>query len=338
MIHPRLIAAAWLTVGLTACSGMGATPTATASPAPSPTITLTPTATTIPSATPLACLTAPGSVTQESLDGRPPQLLLVYLPPCYAEQPDERYPVLYLLHGQTYQDDQWVNIGATEMADALIHSGRAQPFIMVFPDDRYWNLPPGDGFGNRLLYEVIPFIDRTYRTRTERGNRALGGLSRGGGWAVRLALTRYDLFGYVGLHSPVVFNDDGAILERIVPAVPADAWPRLWIDAGDRDGDLNTIRKLEALLTMHEVPHEWHIYSGDHTENYWRRHVADYLQWYTEGFAHADEIPPAAPTATVTASATATPPTTPTKLPASATSTATSTTAAALTPAATTMP
>ena len=239
----------------------------------------------VPSATPLGCLTEPGSVTPRELqNGKPAQEFLVYLPPCYTQNTDQRYPVVYLLHGQTFQDDQWINLGASVVADNLIHSGEAPAFIMVFPDDRYWNLPPGESFGDRLIHEIIPFVDQTYRTQADRQHRALGGLSRGGGWAIHYGLTRYDLFGMVGLHSPVIFNDDAAILERLIPAVPASAWPRLWLDAGDRDGDLGSIRRFEALLTMHAVPHEWHIYAGDHTNTYWQAHVVQYLQWYAEGF------------------------------------------------------
>ena len=292
MKHHRLIAAASLAAWLSACSALAPEPTATPSP-PVATSTVTPSPTVVPSPTPPGCLTAPGSVIGGKLqNGKPAQEFLVYLPPCYEYEPQAQYPVLYLLHGQTYEDDQWVRLGAAVAADHLIHSGQAPPFIIVFPDDRYWNLPPGAGFGDRLINEIIPFIDETYRTLADREHRALGGLSRGGGWALRYALTRYDLFGMVGLHSPAIFVDDGAILERLVPAVPASKWPRLWLDAGDRDGELGTIRKLEALLTYNGVPHEWHIYAGDHTEPYWQAHLVEYLRWYAEGFQQ--EAPQAA--------------------------------------------
>lgn len=286
MTHPRLIAAALLAAGLSACTALAAPPTAT--PAPTATLTPTPSPTVVPSPTPLGCLTEPGSITHQELgSGKPTQEFLIYLPPCYEERPDERYPVLYLLHGQTYQADQWVNLGAAVVADNMIHRGEAAPFIIVFPDDRYWNLPPGDGFGDRLLHDIIPYVDRTYRTMADREHRALGGLSRGGGWAIHLTLTRYDLFGTVGLHSPVIFNDDAAVLERLIPAVPDNAWPRLWLDAGDHDGDLGSIRRFEALLTMYAVPHEWHVNAGDHTNPYWQAHVVQYLQWYAQGFPGA---------------------------------------------------
>ncbi len=254
------------------------------SPTPAPTATASP----VPTATPLACLTQPGTIQSGEIDTtKPPQLFLIYLPPCYDQQPDTRYPVLYLLHGQTSIDDQWVRMGAPTTADSLIHSGQAAPFIMVFPDDRYWNLPPGPGYGDRLVNLIVPYIDAHFQTIPDAQHRALGGLSRGGGWAIHMILTQYTLFGIVGLHSPVIFDADNAVLDRAMSAIPPDEWPRIWIDGGDRDGGLGDIRRFESLLTAYEVPHEWHLYSGDHTEPYWTAHLHEYLVWYTQQFASA---------------------------------------------------
>lgn len=286
MTHFRALFLISLLCGLSACTS-AELPTSTPTPAP-PTSTALPSATPspIPSPTPWACLTQPGRVEGGEIDSTdPPQLFLIYLPPCYGRQTDERYPVLYLLHGQTYTDDQWVRLGAATAADNLILSGQSMPFLIVFPDDRYWNLPPGPGFGNRLVYDLIPYIDEHYRTLADRDHRALGGLSRGGGWAIHLMLTRYDLFGMVGLHSPVIFEDDAPLIQKLVSVVPSASWPRLWLDAGDQDRDLGKIRGFENLLTDYEVPHEWHLYTGDHTENYWQAHVAEYLQWYAAGWS-----------------------------------------------------
>lgn len=261
-------------------------PVATASLAAStPAPSITPTSTVIPTATPLTCLAQSGRLDNGAIQStKPAQEFLIYLPACYDQQAGVRFPVLYLLHGQTYTDSQWVDLGAATAADHLINSGAAPPFIIVFPDDRYWNLPPGPQFGQRLVDDLIPFVDQSYRTFADRGHRSLGGLSRGGGWAIHMLLTHFELFGSIGLHSPVIFDSDGADLQRLVAAVPAGSWPRLWIDAGDLDGGLGDVQAFETLLTEYEVPHEWRMYVGDHTNPYWQAHVSEYLQWYADGF------------------------------------------------------
>jgi enterochelin esterase-like enzyme len=287
-MHPfRNILILSLLLGASACTssvqptptGIPSTPTAAIpSPTPLPTI--------VPTATPLTCLTQPGRVESGSIDTtRPPQEFLIYLPPCYDAQVTERYPVLYLLHGQLQTDDFWVvHLGAPAIADRLIHSGAAQPFIMVFPDDRYWNQPAASGFGDRVIDLVIPLIDLKYRTLTDRGHRAVGGLSLGGGWAIHLGLTRYDLFGTIGLHSPAIQPEDEPYLEHWIKAVPPDSWPRFWIDAGDADKDLGSITSFESLLTSYDLTHDWHLFTGDHSETYWRAHTPRYLQWYADGW------------------------------------------------------
>jgi enterochelin esterase-like enzyme len=289
MSRLRLILFFPLLSGLWACSPTQSDPTPTAIPSSTSTPFLLPTPSRVPftpTATALTCLSQPPRVDQGSITNiKPPQLFLIYLPPCYDNDVPQRYPVLYLLHGQTYTDDEWARLGAPETANKLILSGQVAPFIIVFPDDRYWNLPEGDGFGNRVIGTVIPYIDANYRTLTDRQHRAIGGLSRGGGWAVHLMLRDVDLFGTVGLHSPAIFEDDGPYLEDWVKAMPSTSWPRIWIDAGDQDRELSSILAFEAILSKYEIPHEWHLYTGDHSEAYWSAHVTEYLKWYTDGWA-----------------------------------------------------
>ena len=254
----------------------------------SPTLTLQPTYTpSLPTETstptPLACLTQPGRVESGALDlTNPPQEYFIYLPPCYDEKTDVRYPVLYLLHGQTYTDDQWIRLGAVDALDNLILSGEAMPFIIVFPDDRYWNLPPGAGFGERLVNYLIPYIDSTYRTLPDRNHRAIGGMSRGAGWAFELGFTRWDLFSVIGLHSLAVFQKDGSKLGGWVSEIPADSLPSVFMDIGSNDQELSTAISVEAQLNDIGLPHEWHRYQGAHTEEYWSAHVGEYIQWYAE--------------------------------------------------------
>lgn len=282
-----------LLFGLSACSTPNQIiPTVTFT-APPPTATVPPTPSPIPptaTPTPLTCLSQPGRVEEGVVSVTvPPQEYLIYLPPCYNELPDQRYPVLYLLHGQTYTMDQWVRLGVPQAVDQMFLSGESIPFIVVFPDDSFWNLQAGTGFGNRLIGALIPYIDANYRTLPTRENRALGGLSRGGGWTVQLGFDNPDLFGSLGLHSPAIFKGDGPLVQRLLLAIPEESRPRLWLDVGDNDLELDSILEFEGLLTRSGYIHEFHFYSGDHSENYWGGHVREYLSWYAEAWNEAPE-------------------------------------------------
>ncbi len=252
---------------------------------PTPLPTLTPSPAPTSTATPLACLTKPGLVEQGDLNtDNPPQQFLIYLPPCYDERKDQRYPVLYLLHGQMSTDDQWVRLGMVGAADKLIHSGETMPFIIVFPDDRYWNIPTGSSFGQRLVEQIIPYIDTNFLTLPDRKHRAIGGLSRGAGWAFHLGLTRWDLFGEIGLHSLAVFQGDASQMKSWMINIPADSRPRVFMDLGYNDPELIMSRQVEGYLNDLGFSHEWHLYNGGHTEDYWSSHVDEYIEWYSEGW------------------------------------------------------
>jgi len=236
--------------------------------------------------TPVSCLTQPGKVEEGTLEStKPPQGYFIYLPPCYLEKSGKRYPVLYLLHGQTYRAEQWIRLGAVDVLDELILSGETMPFLIVFPDDRYWNQPSGAGFGERVTNDLIPYIDRTYRTNPDPRYRAVGGLSRGAGWALQLGLSRPDLFSIIGLHSLAVFQSDAYRVEGWIVSIPPASRPRLFMDIGDNDRELLSARQMEAQFTQFGLPHEWHLYSGDHIEEYWSAHVEEYIRWYAEQFS-----------------------------------------------------
>lgn len=234
-----------------------------------------------PTATPLGCLTRPGRLEEGVVEETtPPQKYRIYLPPCYDELSDASYPVLYLLHGQTYTDDQWVRLGAVQVIDRLVLAEEIAPFIIVFPDDRYWNVEAGPGFGGRLVDHLVPYIDQNYRTIAKREHRAIGGLSRGAGWALRLGLIRWELFGAIGLHSLAAFSDDRPFLDDWLQAIPPEAWPAIFIDTGENDSELGFNSLFEGTLIQIGIPHEWHLYPGAHDEAYWAAHVEEYLRWY----------------------------------------------------------
>jgi enterochelin esterase-like enzyme len=195
---------------------------------------------------------------------------------------DTRYPVLYLLHGQTYTADQWVRLGAANVLDNLILSGETQPFVIVFPDDSYWNLTAGAGFGQRLVEALIPHIDSTYRTLPDRSHRAIGGMSRGAGWALRLGFTRWDLFSVIGLHSLAVLQKDASQIDNWIADIPPALHPSVFMDIGDNDQELAMAVSVEAQFNENGLSHEWHLYSGAHTEEYWSAHVNEYIEWYAK--------------------------------------------------------
>jgi enterochelin esterase-like enzyme len=207
----------------------------------------------------------------------------IYLPPCYDDQPYRRYPVLYLIHGQNYNDDQWDRLGVDETADALIAAGEIPPLIIVMPRDRSWAQPTEDRFGQVLVDGLLPFVDQNYRTIPDRLHRAIGGLSRGAGWAVHLGLSHWELFSAIGAHSLPVFWVDTPHIRPWLKDIPPDALPRIYMDIGEKDRPviLNSARWFEDLLTELEIPHEWHLFTGFHEEAYWESHVEQYLRWYT---------------------------------------------------------
>jgi enterochelin esterase-like enzyme len=259
------------------------TPFQAASPTPRPTLTYTPTV--VPSPTPAPCLEQQGRIEpmeEVVRDGRPPFTFRVYFPPCFSMKGRTRYPVLYMIHGQTYRDDQWERLGIGPAADALINEKKAPPFLIVMPlerntfEDIYLS-----GFSRDVTEGLVSWIDANYPTCAERDCRAIGGLSRGGAWALHLGFTRWELFSAVGLHSTPPFSNDPIQFPIWIREIPPDQLPRVWMDSGRGDAWFSYASSFEAILTRYRVAHEWYIFNGRHEESYWTEHVAEYLKWYT---------------------------------------------------------
>ena len=207
----------------------------------------------------------------------------VYLPPCYGGSLDNRYPVLYLLHGQGYTQKQWEQLGAVELADEMISTNQVSPFIMVMPREAVGAGSRRSAFDQAVAQELVPFVDKTYRTKPAREFRAVGGISRGAGWAVELGTHHWDLFGAFGAHSPAVFNNNATLMSNLLDAVPADKYPRIFIDTGASEPPsiIEAAEWLGELLNQKGVPHEWYRFSGVHNDSYWRKNLELYLRWYT---------------------------------------------------------
>jgi len=134
----------------------------------------------------------PVSRTQDEISGR------IYTPPCYSTDLDQNYPTLYLLHGATETDRQWEELGVDKLADTLISHDDFPPLIIIMPREDSWIPLPENQFGDHLVKDLIPWVDANYRTLADREYRAIGGLSRGGNWAVRIGLLNWALFEAVG--------------------------------------------------------------------------------------------------------------------------------------------
>lgn len=203
----------------------------------------------------------------------------IYLPPCYDTTSEIRYPVVYLLHGLSYRQDQWPRLGLVSMMDELIAAGEIPPFIAVMPLEAPFTPPQTSRFGDALTADLIPWVDEHYQTRPEKAYRAIAGVSRGAAWAVHLGFEHAELFARVGAHSLPLFEADGGRLlawMRLADENP----PLFFIDIGRNDQEWQTAEAFTDLLDENGILHEWYLFTGGHTEAYWAAHLESYLRWY----------------------------------------------------------
>lgn len=121
--------------------------------------------------------------------------MFVYCPPDY-DASGKSYPVLYLQHGGGEDERGWSQQGRTDIImDNLIAQGKATPMIIVMTDGNTRD------FESELLKECIPFVEKNFRVKTDRNNRALAGLSMGGIQTLNTGIPHLDLFAYLGVFS-----------------------------------------------------------------------------------------------------------------------------------------
>ncbi len=235
-----------------------------------------------------ACTQQKGAIQQLQFDSailQKPFHLRIYTPPCFKTSDKVHYPVLYMLHGQSFNDDQWDRLEMDETADRLISSGTIVPLIIVMPQETlYLEDPAVSKYSDAVLEELIPWVDAHYPTEADRDHRAIGGLSRGAGWAMRIGLIHPDLFGSIGLHSLAQFSGDYYRIPKWRKATPDDQLPRIYMDIGLLDFVKDTSKVIELRLSEYSYPHEWHLNMGTHNEYYWSSHVTEYLLWYSQGW------------------------------------------------------
>lgn len=208
-----------------------------------------------------------------------PMPFQIYLPPGYDDQSEGGYPVLYMLHGSNQDETAWSEMGLASAADRLIQSGLVKPFIIITPREAAVSLPvPDSAFGSDLVEQLVPYVDDHFNTCAERACRAIGGLSRGGQWALRIGLTHWQIFGAIGVHSNPGGHENLTIWLR---AMTADERPRLYVDTGAEDYYRAAAFGLEERLMDNAYQHTWVLNDGTHDTTYWHAHLHEYLEWYT---------------------------------------------------------
>jgi len=241
----------------------------------------------------------------------------VYLPPDY-ETSQRSYPVLYLLHGGGDDQTGWVQFGEVlNIADREILEGRATSMIIVMPDANtgtrgYFNDLKGEWrYEDFFFEEFMPYIEKTYRIKTEKQYRALAGLSMGGGGSFMYALHHPELFSAAcplsASTGPLSLEATKAWLEQrnlkgtdeqietyykrhsalaLVEAMPDDQKKavRWYIDCGDDDFLYEGNSLIHIAMRKKEIPHEFRIHNGGHTWTYWRTALPTVLEFVTESF------------------------------------------------------
>jgi enterochelin esterase-like enzyme len=237
---------------------------------------------------------------------------IVYTPAGY-EQSKEKYPVLYLLHGNTEDEEAWLISGrAVQIIDNLIAQGKAKPMIVVMPNGntaipaalslissgsmiqpysydvqvrQAKSKEPIDYFDyEKSFKDVVNFVESNYRVIPEKNGRAIAGSSMGGRNAMNTARIHENTFGYVGLFSPAMragthyphgFDDE--IMASLIKERD-NGVKMYWIGCGTEDGLITASQEYTKILDKINFPYEFHTMTGAHTFFVWRNFLVEFSQ------------------------------------------------------------
>ncbi len=253
----------------------------------------------------------------------------VELPPSYASQPNRRYPVIYFLHGLFGNENDWERYGINSLYEKMEAEHEIPEMIVVMPNGRsgfFINSFDGQSrYGDFIIHELVPLIDKEYRTIPRREDRGIMGVSMGGFGALTLALQHPDVFCVVATHSAAVLEEipqssstdrrmqfrlrlaerifgnpvDKAFWARNNPILLAESFKtppplKIYFDCGaeDRYGFNVGAEALDQAMTDHHIPHEFHIYPGNHGWEFAREHMPASLKFVAAAMKPASHRSP----------------------------------------------
>ncbi len=216
----------------------------------------------------------------------------LYLPPDYDKNATARYPVLYLNHGGGDDDSKWSSLdpknggNAGSILDNLIAAGKAKPMIVVMPSTKgiASAVPsaPGkdDACTQEYLKDIIPLIDKSYRTKAVREARALAGLSMGGFVVMHTGLPHLDTFselyvyssGHIGDEALKQFEDNFAETFKD-PKFNDQFRVPFYMSQGETDIALKNGQKVMAIINKYAIRNFWVLSDGGHEWANWRRNL-----------------------------------------------------------------
>ena len=215
---------------------------------------------------------------------------LVYTPPGFDKK--KKYPVFYLLHGIGGDHLEWFKGASPQnILDNLYAEGKIQPMIVVMPNGRAMKDDRAGGnvfekprveafatFEKDLLNDLIPFIEKKYSTLTDKDNRAIAGLSMGGGQSLNFGLGNLDKFSWVGGFSSA---PNTKVPQELMPnpAIAKEKLKLLFISCGDADGLITFSKRTHDYLYQNDVPHVYYIEPGVHDFKVWKNGLYMFSQF-----------------------------------------------------------
>ncbi|MCO5935827.1 alpha/beta hydrolase-fold protein [Mucilaginibacter sp. RB4R14] len=241
----------------------------------------------------------------------------VYLPPDY-ETSGRTYPILYLLHGSGDDQTGWVQFGEVlSITDKALRDGMATPMIIVMPDGNtghrgYFNRVKGDwNYEDFIFNELMPFVEKKYKVKSEKRYRAIAGLSMGGEGTFIYALHHPELFSsacplsaatgfwsldeaksyckeeYPAIKDSTISNyykqySVSELMKAMPDAKKKDV--RWFMDVGDDDFLYEGNGLVHNLMRKLNIPHEYRVRDGAHNWTYWRASLPKVLEFVSQGF------------------------------------------------------